>query len=268
MPNKKKLSARLHDRRDAVLAAWLKDLDGQLDRDTRGFRDDASTILDLLITQCGHAEERWDEAADSLTELARARVAAGFATDETITLVSALRSAALREVAALDDIELLRHLSKLLDVFLRYLVDAYVEARDLVIARQQEDLLELSTPAVKLWDGIVAVPLVGTLDSRRAVSVMESLLNKISETQSTIAIIDITGVPTVDTQVAQHILRTVAAARLTGARCILCGIRPSIAHTMVELGIELSQVETHANLAAAFAAALRSRGLDVRTSDA
>jgi rsbT co-antagonist protein RsbR len=132
-----------------------------------------------------------------------------------------------------------------------------------VINRQQQDMLELSTPVVKLWDGILALPLIGTLDSARTQVVMESLLNMIVETSSEVAIIDITGVPTVDTLVAQHLLKTVTAARLMGADCIISGIRPQIAQTIVHLGVNLADVVTKASLADAFAMALRKTGRTV-----
>src|SRR5262249_44784874 len=132
-----------------------------------------------------------------------------------------------------------------------------------VILRQQQEMLELSTPVVKLWDGILALPLIGTLDSARTQVVMESLLQKIVETGSQVAIIDITGVPTVDTLVAQHLIKTVTAARLMGADCIISGIRPQIAQTIVHLGVGLGEVSTKANLADAFAQALRGLNLTV-----
>jgi rsbT co-antagonist protein RsbR len=134
--------------------------------------------------------------------------------------------------------------------------------------RQQEEMLELSTPVVTLWEGILALPLIGTLDSARTQVIMESLLQRIVETGSLIAILDITGVPTVDTLVAQHLLKTVAAARLMGADCIISGIRPQIAQTIVHLGVDLTQVTTKASLADAFSVALKRSGLVVTRSDA
>jgi rsbT co-antagonist protein RsbR len=138
-----------------------------------------------------------------------------------------------------------------------YTTEVYQKAREEVIARQQQELLELSTPVVNLWKDILALPLIGTLDSARTQVVMESLLNKIVETSAAIAIIDITGVPTVDTLVAQHLLKTVAAARLMGADCIISGIRPQIAQTIVHLGLDLGSVITKATLADAFLVALK-----------
>ncbi len=141
-----------------------------------------------------------------------------------------------------------------------FTTEVYQKSRESVIVRQQAELLELSTPVVQLWDNILALPLIGTLDSARTQVVMENLLEKIVETEAMIAIIDITGVPTVDTLVAQHLLKTVAAARLMGADCIISGIRPQIAQTIIHLGIDLSQVITKATLADAFAVAMQRTG--------
>ena len=139
-------------------------------------------------------------------------------------------------------------------------MEVYQKSRESVIQRQQEELLELSTPVVKLWDGILALPMIGTLDSARTQVVMESLLQRIVETGASVAIIDITGVPTVDTLTAQHLLKTVTAARLMGADCIISGIRPQIAQTIVHLGVDLGAVTTKATLADAFRRALEMTG--------
>jgi rsbT co-antagonist protein RsbR len=146
-------------------------------------------------------------------------------------------------------------------------VEAYQKTRESVIKRQQEELLELSTPVVKLWDGVLAVPLIGTLDSERTQVVMENLLTTIVETGSEIALVDITGVPTVDTLVAQHLIKTVTATRLMGADCIISGIRPQIAQTIVHLGVDLSDVTTRSTLADAFEEALNRTGLAVSKSE-
>ncbi|HET7272468.1 MAG TPA: STAS domain-containing protein, partial [Rubrobacter sp.] len=148
----------------------------------------------------------------------------------------------------------------LLDKLGLFTTEVYQQNREAVIARQQQELLELSTPVVKLWEGILALPLIGTLDSARTQVIMESLLQQIVESEATIAIIDITGVPTVDTLVAQHLLKTVAAARLMGADCIISGIRPQIAQTIVQLGVELNEVTTKASMAAALRLALERSG--------
>ena len=156
----------------------------------------------------------------------------------------------------------------LLDQLGLYTTEVYQKGREEIIARQQQEMLELSTPVVELWDGILALPLIGTLDSARTQVVMESLLQRIVDTGAEIAIIDITGVPTVDTLVAQHLLKTVAAARLMGADCIISGIRPQIAQTIVHLGVDLTDVITKATLADAFARrAGNGRGADGRSRD-
>ena len=148
----------------------------------------------------------------------------------------------------------------LLDALGLYSTEVYQKSREAIVARQQQELLELSTPVVQLWDGVLALPLIGTLDSARTQMVMENLLQRIVETRSAIAIIDITGVPLVDTLVAQHLLKTVAAARLMGAECLISGIRPQIAQTIVHLGVELGDVTTKATLADALAVALQRTG--------
>ena len=151
----------------------------------------------------------------------------------------------------------------LLDKLGLYTIEVYQKTREAIISRQQVEMLELSTPVVKLWDGILGLPMIGTLDSARTQIVMESLLQKIVETGSAIAIIDITGVPTVDTLTAQHLLKTVTAARLMGAECIISGIRPQIAQTIVHLGVDLGDVITKASLADALALALEKSGRTV-----
>ena len=152
-------------------------------------------------------------------------------------------------------------LTELLDAMGLYTTEVFQKSREEMIRRQQEEMLELSTPVVKLWDGILALPIIGTLDSARTQVVMETLLENIVKTNSRVAIIDITGVPTVDTVVAQHLLKTVTAARLMGADCIISGVRPQIAQTIVHLGINLLDVTTKATLADAFAVALERPGI-------
>jgi rsbT co-antagonist protein RsbR len=156
----------------------------------------------------------------------------------------------------------------LIDQLGLFTTEAFLKSREQVILRQQRELLELSTPVVELWEGVLALPLIGTLDSGRTQVVMESLLEKIVETGAAIAIIDITGVPTVDTLVAQHLMKTVAAARLMGADCIISGIRPQIAQTIVHLGVDLSAVTTKASLADAFSIALKRAGLRIEANHA
>ncbi|MEV1288218.1 STAS domain-containing protein [Micromonospora sp. NPDC049679] len=201
-----------------------------------------------------------------LDELSRSRARQGFTATETAISVFALKDALLEviqgsdsEPAALRDY---LTFSAVVDQMGLFTFEAYTKAREEVITDQAEQLLELSTPVVKIWDGIVAVPLVGTLDSARAQVVMERLLQTLVDTGSPYAIIDITGVLAVDTQVAQHILKTVVAARLMGADCIISGIGPQIAQTIVSLGIEFGDIVTKSSLADALRHALRLQGID------
>jgi rsbT co-antagonist protein RsbR len=157
----------------------------------------------------------------------------------------------------------LRQSSEILDRLGLVTIEAYQKTRENIITRQQQELLELSTPVVQLWDNVLALPLIGTLDSGRTQVVMQNLLEAIVHTRSDFAIIDITGVPVVDTLVAQHLLKTVAAARLMGADCLISGIRPQIAQTIIHLGVDLSNVTTKATLADAFAVALRRNGQSI-----
>jgi rsbT co-antagonist protein RsbR len=205
----------------------------------------------------------WVPARDFLARVSRSRALQGFSPTETATFVLSikqplfmrLRSECGSDAQALaDEVWLTTDLVDRLGLFT---VEIFVKSREEVIQRQQREMMELSTPVVQLWDNILALPLIGTLDSERTQMVMESLLQKIVETGAAIAIIDITGVPTVDTLVAQHLLKTVAAARLMGADCIISGIRPQIAQTIVHLGVNLSEVTTKASLADAFSIALR-----------
>ena len=170
-------------------------------------------------------------------------------------LFAALRDELGKDAGSL--VEEIRRANDLLDRLGLYTTEVYQKSREEVILRQQQEMLELSTPVVKLWDGVLALPMIGTLDSARTQVVMENLLQRIVETGAEIAIIDITGVPTVDTLVAQHLLKTVTAARLMGADCIISGIRPQIAQTIVHLGVDLGDVITKATLADAFAVALK-----------
>ncbi len=205
----------------------------------------------------------WDSVREFLQGISRSRALQGFSPSETATFVFSLKQplfARLRAEAGKDAqavADELWYSTQLLDRLGLYTTEMFQKSREEVIARQQQEMLELSTPVVKLWDNILALPLIGTLDSDRTQVVMESLLQKVVETGAAIAIIDITGVPTVDTLVAQHLLKTVAAARLMGADCIISGIRPQIAQTIVHLGVNLSEVTTKATLADAFLVALR-----------
>jgi rsbT co-antagonist protein RsbR len=207
----------------------------------------------------------WASTREVLARVCRARALKGMPPAQTAMFVLSLKGplfALLRREIGKDAEQLGAEIwaaTLLLDKLGVYTMDLYQKTREEVIVRQQEELLELSTPVVRLWDGIVAVPLIGTLDSARTQIVMESLLQQIVTSGAEIAIIDITGVPTVDTMVAQHLLKTVSAARLMGADCIISGIRPQIAQTIVHLGIDLS-VASKSTMAGAFKMALQRLG--------
>lgn len=231
----------------------------------RGLAADGGDLGQLDLTTSAEIRELLDEISHS-------RVRLGVSSRDNALFVFSLKRPLFRRLfaAAPDDSGVLREevwtAAHLVDQLALMIVEAYQRSRESVISRQQEELLELSTPVVRLWDGIVAMPLIGTLDSGRTQVVMETLLGKIVETDADIAILDITGVATVDTLVAQHLLKTVAAARLMGADCIISGIRPQIAQTIVQLGLDLSSVTTKATLADAFAFALERRRGSVETS--
>jgi rsbT co-antagonist protein RsbR len=199
-----------------------------------------------------------------LTELSRNWARRGFTPGETASAVFTLKEPLF---AAADERGLplasVIVISRWVDGLGLFTFESFTRARESVITEQAEQLLELTTPVVKLWDGVLAVPLIGTLDSARTQIVMEKLLQALVDTGSEHAIIDITGVPAVDTEVAQHLLKTVVAARLMGADCTISGIRPQIAQTIVALGIEFGDIPTKATLADALLHALRGSGVDV-----
>ncbi|HZX69998.1 MAG TPA: STAS domain-containing protein [Rhodanobacter sp.] len=215
------------------------------------------------------ADSDWSGVRSFLEKLSRSRAQLGFDPQHTINFIFSLKRSMfglLQREFGKDPAFLAEQLwavSELIDAFGMHTMRTFQRSREEVINRQQEELLELSTPVVKLWDGVLALPMIGTLDSRRTQTVMESLLQRIVDTGAEIAIIDITGVPTVDTLVAQHLLKTVTAIRLMGADCIISGVRPQIAQTIVHLGLDLEGIVTKANLSDALALALRRRGLTV-----
>jgi rsbT co-antagonist protein RsbR len=216
----------------------------------------------------GVGGSEWAPVRDLLSSLSRSRALQGFSPSETARFVFSLKQplfSLLRERVPADQLAgEMWTASVLLDALGLHTSEVFQKSREEVIARQQQELLELSTPVVKVWDGVVAVPLIGTLDSARTQVVMENLLGRIVENEASVAIIDITGVPTVDTLVAQHLIKTVAAARLMGAECIISGIRPQIAQTIVHLGVVLEDVTTKASLADAILLALRKTGFVVQ----
>jgi len=215
----------------------------------------------------------WSAVRERLTDISASRAQQGFSPEETAGFVFSLKQplfARLRAELSKDPAAMFTELCNatvLLDKLGLVTFAAYLKTKEQLIAKQAEEMLELSTPVVKLWQGIVAIPLIGTLDSNRTQVVMESLLSTIVATNSKVAIIDITGVPAVDTLVAQHLLKTITAAKLMGAECILSGIRPQIAQTIVHLGINLSEVITKASLADALAVALQKTGKTVVKAD-
>ena len=219
-------------------------------------------------------EPGWDRTRSVLSALTQARAAQGSSAGETSYFVMAFKRplfVGLAKVLAADPkaaFDMSWTASTLVDQLAQFTATAYQRSREEVIQRQQQELLELSTPVVKLWDGVLAVPMIGTLDSSRTQLVMEALLTRIVETGSELAIIDITGVPTVDTLVAQHLLKTVTAIRLMGADCIISGIRPQIAQTIVHLGIDLQGITTKATLADALQLAMKKAGFVVTRNKA
>jgi rsbT co-antagonist protein RsbR len=262
-----------------LLQRWL---DAQMasssfrpDRITRGELSDHSQRFFSLFRQSvasGSSDLQspaWANTRQLLEELSVTRARLGYSPSETATFVFSLKEPlfdAVTQHLARDPAAAAAAVvaaSQLLDKLGLFTTEMFQRGREEVIIRQQQELMELSTPVVTLWEGVLALPIIGTLDSARTQVVMESLLQRIVDTGALIAIIDITGVPTVDTLTAQHLLKTVAAARLMGADCIISGIRPQIAQTIVHLGVELGTVITKATIADAFAVALRRLGLAV-----
>lgn len=233
----------------------------------------SKTFLHLLrdaLTKGGSdvSDAAYEPAKAMLTELSRSRALQGFSPSETATFIFSLKQPLFnalnrdKTLSAEQIASIVWATTALLDELGLLTLEVFQKSREEVIVRQQREIAELSTPVVKLWDGILALPLIGTLDSQRTQVVMENLLQTIVDVEAEIAIIDITGVPTVDTLTAQHLLKTVAAARLMGADCLISGIRPQIAQTMVHLGVELNVI-SKATLADAFALALRQTGRTV-----
>jgi rsbT co-antagonist protein RsbR len=272
------LERALTDERE-LLAEWVQ---VQLTTSTlrpdlmseRELREQSREFIALLrgaVSSGGYSPsaEAWRPVREFLGTLSRSRAHQGYSPSETAIFVLSLKQPLFtrlrrnfeQDPGALADAMWVAGME--LDKLALYTTEMFQKSREEVITRQQQELLELSTPVVELWEGILALPLIGTLDSARTQVVMESLLQAIVRTGAGLAIIDITGVPTVDTLVAQHLLKTVAAARLMGADCIISGIRPQIAQTIVHLGVDLSEVTTKATLADAFTLALRRLNVSV-----
>jgi len=257
----------LREHHDKVLDRWTELVVAGIRGRTSAqeVKGELGDLYSLIVRVLAEADDHAvGELRASLYELSRTRARGGYTPSETALSVFTLKDAVYELVADTADLvpEYLTFSRMIDDLGLRTF-EAYSEAREQIIADQATAMMELSTPVVRLWDGIIAVPLVGTLDSARTQLVMEKLLDTLVATGADHAVIDITGVPTVDTEVAQHLLKTVSAARLLGADCIISGIRPQVAQTIVSLGIEFGDIATKASLADALGLALRQAGLKV-----
>lgn len=272
------LASEIRKREESILKDWVAD---QLNALTRRrdllkeheLREDSKRFLALFVEALADTTDSvtpaWKPVKELLTELSRSRALQGFTPSETAMFVFSLKRPlfdVIQQRSGQDPKGMSQDIwtmTTLLDLLGLHTTEAFQQSREEVIRRQQEELMELSTPVVQLWDDILALPLIGTLDSARTQVIMESLLQRIVETGARIAVIDITGVPMVDTLVAQHLMKTVAAARLMGADCIISGIRPQIAQTIVHLGVNLNDIITKATLADAFLIALQRTGAAV-----
>ena len=274
-----KLPEIIRRHEDQIWSTWLKEVGNAVRRtDLMSDRDFQSQGRELLASIAEGAESgdvvqldssAWSHARELLASISANRATLGFKPSETATFVLSLKlplfQSIRKELAGSPDamFDELWNATVMIDKFALITSDAFLATREQLIIRQQQEMMELSTPVVKLWEGILALPIIGTLDSARTQVIMENLLGAIVQTNSRVAIIDITGVPTVDTLVAQHLLKTVTAARLMGAECIISGVRPQIAQTIVHLGIDLGQIITKAKLSDAFALALQKSGRSV-----
>jgi rsbT co-antagonist protein RsbR len=271
------LGTVLREQESRIIAEWLSELaktgrgvvdPSDLDQEARSF---VRVLTEALRADpAGDVDQpAWGPVREFLSRVSASRARLGLTPSETATFIFSLKQplfTALRERHKQDAAGLARDLwaaTQVVDGLGLFTTEVYQHSREAIILRQQKELLELSTPVVALWDGVLALPLIGSLDSERTQVVMESLLERIVDTGASIAIIDITGVPTVDTLVAQHLLKTVSAARLMGAECFISGIRPQIAQTIVNLGVDLGSVVTKATLKSAFLVALDRVGADL-----
>ena len=261
---------------DQIRAEWIRDMSRSVQRADLMSKTEMTEQCGALLTSViagvrssapsDIASPGWSQAREVLESISSSRARQGFSSSDVANFVLSLKqplfSVIRRDLAKSQDqlFETIWTATELLDNLALKTTEFYIATREELISRQQQELMELSTPVVKLWDGILGLPIIGTLDSARTQVVMENLLQTVVATNSKFAIIDITGVPTVDTLVAQHLLKTITAARLMGAECIISGVRPQIAQTIVHLGINLEDVITRAKLSDAFALALQMSG--------
>ncbi len=264
---------------DRIREQWIRDMSSRVQRtdliSKTELDEQCQALLGAIVAgvrgsgPTNLSASGWTSARELLAEISASRARQGFSPVDVATFVLSLKKplfASIRESLSANQDQLFETIwtaTELLDQLALQTTEVFMATREQLISRQQEELLELSTPVVKLWDGILALPIIGTLDSARTQVVMENLLETVVATNSKYAIIDITGVPTVDTLVAQHLLKTITAARLMGAECIISGVRPQIAQTIVHLGINLEDVITKAKLSDAFALALQRSGRTV-----
>ena len=278
---KSDIAKLLQKRKKQILEDWMN---GQLaDEGLREdlmsneeLREQSTELLDVLLKTLNeknlsdvHSED-FEPVHEILSGISISRARQGFSPKETGIYVFSLKEALLKNlhIEMKDDpaalLDAFTRINKLMDNLGVVTFETFIKGREEVILRQTDEITEISTPVIQVWEGILALPIIGTLDSARTQVVMENLLQEIVETGSTIAILDISGVPAVDSLVAQHLIKTVAATRLMGAECIISGIRPEIAQTVVHLGIDLSNIVTKSSLASALKYSFSLLKLDVK----